>query len=686
MDKNYTIYQRLQKVISGKNIDVPKNTNTYRITQNNDVIDTASTESEYKMKILQAKQQKLLNAQWIKANYDIDNQSLAGLNDVKLMYRDCDLMDGYPEIGTALDIFAEESTFINDNGYMINVSSKSDRVKSILQDLFVNRLSINTTLPMFCRSMCKYGNTFVLLKIDNQNGVTGWKQLPVYEIERYENGMLYPYSTVSPLNMNNTDNLNTVEDTKFVWITQPNALAYQNFQIAHFRLLYDSQFLPYGVSILHKARRHFRMLSMMEDMMLIYRLDRSVERRVFKVNVGAIDEADVPAYIQEIANNFKRTPIIDPLTGQVDTRKNLMNQMEDFFIPVREDNTSSPIETLSAGQNLTAMDDIKYIQNKILTALRVPKSFLNFEESQGDGKNLSLMDVRFTRTVNRIQQALLMELNKIAIIHLYLLGFTDELTNFTLTMNNPSSQAEMLELENLAKKVTTAKDAVSDPGGGIPLTSLSWAWKHIFKWSDKEIQQNLDEIRLEAALAAELQKTTQIIKKTGLFDNVDNIYGEPGAEYSETSTDGGEENGGIEGGGVSGGMPIGGGDLDFGDEGADEEIGNEGEMDMDNAVEEDNNMNAEDNTDVTPNLGEMFLRNVEKKRLNEEKILKKRMVEKTSHYNDLLFQRLIDKLSKKQNESKNETTNVPVYSKAFFINEELDTMSRELGNFTEKLN
>lgn len=686
MEKKYTIYQKLQKVLSGNISNATRiDGNTYNIKQNNDVIATTSSEAEYKMKILQAKQQKLLNAQWVKANYDIDNQSLAGLNDVKLMYRDCDLMDGYPEIGTALDIFAEESTYIGDKGFMVNISSKSDRVKSILQDLFVNRLSINTTLPMYCRSMCKYGNTFVLLKMDNENGIMGWKQLPVYEMERYENGMLYPYSTATPINLNNTKSVeNTVDNTTFVWASQPNTLAYRNFQVAHFRLLYDSLFLPYGVSILHKARRHFRMLSMMEDMMLIYRLDRSIERRVFKINVGAIDEADVPAYVQDIANNFKRTPIIDPLTGQVDTRKNLMNQMEDFFIPVRDDNASTPIETLSAGQNLTAMDDIKYIQNKIVTALRVPKSFLNFEEAQGDGKNLSLMDVRFTRTVNRIQQALLMELNKIAIIHLYLLGFTDELTNFTLTMNNPSSQAEMLELENLAKKVTTAKDAVSDPGGGIPLTSLTWAWKHIFKWSDKEIRQNLEEIRLETALAGELQKTLQIIKKTGIFDSVDNIYGEPGAEYSETQ--GAEDENGMEGSpSGGGGMPVGGGDLDFGDEGMQDEIGNEGEMDMNAATDEDNAVNDENNASEpdaspAPNLGEMLMSSIEKKTLNEQQKIKKELVEKAKKYSDYYFKRMIDRLAKRKIDEENKDLNVPMFNKAFFINEELDNIAKQLNN------
>ena len=683
-EEKYTIFQRLQRVLSSDNTQRNYTTNDYSIVSPRDnVIATANSQEEYQKKLLQAKQQALLGKQWIKANYDITNQSLAGLNDVKLMYRDADLMTNFPEISAALDIVTEESTFIKEDT-MVNISSRSDRVKNILEDLFVNRLSIHTMLPMICRSMCKYGNTFMLLNIDGKNGVLGWKQLPVYEMERWENGQNSPYAT--PIANLNTIDENVAQDTKFVWVGQNEYIPYRNWQVAHFRLLYDSIYLPYGASFLNSARRHFRMLSMMEDMMLIYRLDRSIERRVFKINVGAIDADDVQAYVQEIANNFKRTPIVDPLTGQIDLRKSFMNVTEDFFIPTRDENASSPIETLQGAQNLTAMDDIKFVQNKVLTALRVPKSFLNFEESTGDGKNLSLLDVRFTRTVNRIQQALLMELNKIAVIHLYLNGFQDELNNFTLTMNNPSSQAEMLELENLAKKITTAKDAVSDPGGGLPLTSMMWAWKHIFKWSDKEIKQNLEELRLETALSAELQKTMQIIKKTGLFDGVDNIYGEPGAEYSEQGAEGEEGNdmGGSPAGG--GGAPIGGGDLDFGDEGEDmgEEMGAEGEMDMDMAAQEngatDLSQGGNEDNAPEPNLADSIMRNMRRNILNEKKRVSANLMERSKHYSDLLSERLL-----KQEKEKKDVKKTEIYDKAFFLNEEMNNLKGQLEKMNENM-
>ena len=679
----YTVFQRLGSVFAGDAIrtDFMKDSNVYQI-KHNDVIDTAQSPEEYQMKKLQAKQQTLIAKQWKKATYDINNQTLAGLNEIKLMYRDSDLMDGFPEIGTALDIFSEEACVTSEQGFMVNVNSKSDRIKSILNDLFVNRLSINIILPMICRAMCKYGNNYMLLNIDKDNGIMGWKQLPVYEMERYENGTAYPYSPAPSVSLNTVDETK-VEDTKFVWVGQTEYIPYRSWQIAHFRLLYDSQFLPYGVSVLNKARRHFRMLSMMEDMMLIYRLDRSIERRIFKINVGAIDTEDVPAYVQEIANNFKRTPIIDPMTGQIDLRKNIMCNTEDFFIPVRDSSEPSPIETLPAGQNLTAMDDIKFIQNKLFTALRVPKSFLNFEETTGDGKNLSLMDVRFTRTTNRIQQALLMELNKIAMIHLFLLGFTDEITDFTLTMNNPSSQAEMLELENLAKKITTAKDAVSDPGGGIPLTSMTWAWRHIMKWSDKEIQRNLEEIRLEFALAAELTKTSQIIKRTKLFDPVDNIYGESGAEYSEGNPN---EEGGPDGGapGGGGGMPIGGGDMDFGDEapGDDMEQGSEGEMPMEDAANEDmGNMDANDpNGGAIPPMGESVSKKLKLLTEIKQEKYRQEMKNKSQHYMDILCERLLQKTIDKENESK-QIPKVDFDNKILLINEEMTKTIEQLRKY-----
>jgi hypothetical protein len=389
-------------------------------------------------------------------------------------------------------------------------------------------------------------------------------------MSRVENGANVGYGGAS-VNAPLSSNPNNV---KFVWEGHNESEPYQSWQVAHFRLIKDSLYLPYGVSWLNGARRHWRMLSMMEDAMMLYRLERSIERRIFKVNVGLIDDADVPGFLQEFMNTVKRAPIIDASTGQIDLRKNFLDVSADYVIPVRPGQDPTSIDTLQSAQNQTSMEDIEYIENKILSILRVPKSFLNFQEAQGKGQNLSLMDIRFNRTVNAVQQALLMELNKIAIIHLYLLGFSDELTNFTLSLNNPSNQIEMVELENLTKRIAAASSALAEQGGGIPLMSWHQVQREIMGKTDEEISTILNEIRIEAALANELQMTPQIIEKTGMFDKADRLYGKPGAKYQQQ----GEQEGGP--GGMGGGAPMGGMDLG-GDFGGDlEGLGEPGTDDM----------------------------------------------------------------------------------------------------------
>lgn len=325
---------------------------------------------------------------------------------------------------------------------------------------------------------------------------------------------------------------------------------------------------------------------------------------------------------------------------------------QDVFIPVRDPAAPTPIETLSAAQNLTALDDIKYVQNKVFTALRIPKSFLNFEESAGNGQNLALEDVRFTRTVNRIQQAFLMELTKVAMIHLHLLGFEDDLTNFSLSMNNPSTQAEQLEIDNITKKIGAVQTAVADPGNGIPIMSLSRALKEIMKWSEKDIQDNFEEIRLEKAIANELQMTNQIIKRTGIFDTVDRIYGEPGAQYQENQG-GGEGDDGMGGGGAP---PMGGGGGDFGggldDIGGPEDDGGdlsgaEGDMPIDAAAGGDMN-----GGDAAPPM----------EAINNRKPL----------------------LVEVRNNTKLKQERPKIYDDSFLINEEFNEMIKSLNQFIDE--
>ena len=843
MARNYTIFHNIDRAFSGNWTpeEHGPRINSYDMsTAEKGVLYRTTNKDDYESKKLELQQNAYLRERWIKANVDLSVTAYAGLNNVKLMYRDADLMDSFPEIGASLDIVAEESTITSDKGMVVNVYSKSDRIKSILEDLFVNRLNIQVTAPMVVRAMCKYGNQFMLLDIDNKLGVKGWKQLPVFNVERIENGVANPYSKgMQTIATQNTDTSDVDTSTKFVWVDDNSGqVPFRNWQVAHFRLLTNSLYLPYGCivgesrieteyghkqirdinigdkvwtfnisskerelsevtmkmnkgekdvyyvgtdhhaikgtsdhklltynqvedslaykeikdleisdllvvnnelkdhnltewfstekitkieyvgksetfditvanensnffangivthncSYLNAARRHWRMLSLMEDMMLIYRLERSIERRVYKIYVGAIDDADVQAYVENIANNFKRTPIIDPMTGQIDLRKNILSVDQDIFIPVRDQNAPTPIDTLSAAQNLTAMDDIKFVQNKVCTALRIPKTFLNFEQAEGNGNNLALEDIRFTRTVNRIQQAFLMELTKVASIHLYLLGFTDDLTNFNLTMNNPSTQAEQLEIENVQKKISAARDAISDPGNGIPIMSQTRALKEIMKWSEKEIRDNLEEIRLEKGIAAELEKTSQIIKRTGLFDTVDRMYGEPGAEYQEDLQQQGNSigGGGLGGavGGASGGLP-----GDFGN-GLDDLGSPEGEENGDIAGAEGSEPTAEmgENQTNDMNGGNESENNPMESHRNRKPIINeakqkayRRAIKNSEKKADQLFSQYLRHLDKVNENKKQETSieKADIYDKSLMINEEFSKM---LSGLDKKLN
>ncbi len=587
-----TRWQKLTDVLINTGNGSPANatrTATYSLTplttqSQNEILYSTNSKEDRDRVLAQMKQQKLMSYMWAKTGYDTAMEQAVGANQVRVMYRDADLMAAWPEIGAALDILAEEATTTNAKGKILNIYSKSERIKSILEDLFYNRLDIPIWLQTIVHETAKYGNEFMFLNLDLNEGVKGWRELPVHQMRRLENGMDNVYGSGM---FNSTFTQLQPDEVKFVWEGHNEDKPFKNWMIAHFRLITDSIFLPYGCSWLNKARRHWRMLSMMEDAMLLYRLERSIERRVFKVNVGAIDDQDVPAFIQEFMNTVKRAPIIDPQTGQIDLRKNFLDVSADYVIPVRNGQDPTSIDTLSSAQNATAMDDMEYMEKKILAALRVPKTFLNFTESQGKAQNLSLTDIRFNRTVNTIQKAIIMELNKIAIIHLYLLGFEDELTNFTLTLNNPSNQIEMMELENLNKRLAAAQTALAEQGGGIPIMSWHQVQREIMGRTDPEIADTLNEIRLEAALAIEIQRTAEIIKQTHLFDKVDRIFGEPGAKYSATppGQDGGM--GGLGGGGGAPAPMMGddfGGDLDgLGEPGEDAEGdigGDEGGADL----------------------------------------------------------------------------------------------------------
>ena len=357
---------------------------------------------------------------------------------------------------------------------------------------------------------------------------------------------------------------------------------------------------------------------------------------------------------------------------------------QDYFIPVRDENAPTPIDTLPGASNLDQISDIMYLQRKLFTALRVPKQFLNFDEAQGEGKNLSLQDVRFSRTINRIQQAMLAELNKIAIIHLYLLGFEDDLDNFTLTLNNPSTQAEMLKTEQLQMKMSLFKDAVSDAGNGFAPMSMTRAHREILGWSDDEIKQDLLEQRIEKAASAELENTSNVIKYTGMFDKVDTIYGD--IEVARSGSAGGGDSSGDDsgGGGSAGGGGFGGGSLDFGgdegsEEGADEEFTPEeggDELGGDEGSEEVF-------SDEGGEPGELSESIFKKSKLISERIKNKTLVPKNTKTNTNKFDNLIKSVDK-SNDKTIMSERIKIYDKSLKVNEDINDIIKDIDRMLDE--
>ena len=546
-NQNLTIWQRLSKTF-GPNSLLGQDLPTYSLDKK-ELLKTTNKQ-EYEREKLQAQQSFYLSGQWAKIENNLYTQAIYYEPTRLAAFYDYESMEFTPEISTALDIYAEESTTPDQDGYILQIYSESKRVKGILTDLFNNVLDINTNLQMWTRNTCKYGDNFVYLKLDPEKGIVGCMQLPNIEIERLERGMAAKAinAEVDPKE----------KGLRFNW--KVKNMEFNSWEVAHFRLLGDDRKLPYGTSMLEKARRIWKQLLLSEDAMLIYRTSRAPERRVFKVFVGNMDDKDVEAYVQRVANKFKRDQIVDNKTGNVDLRFNQMAVDQDYFVPVRDVAQTMPIETLPGAQNLSEIADIEYIQKKLVTALRVPKAYLGFEEVVGDGKNLSLQDIRFARTINKIQKAMIAEMNKIAIIHLFILGFEDDLQNFTLGLTNPSKQADLLMIDVWKEKVLLYKDLVSEIPNTLSPTSATWAKKHIFGFSDEDIKLDTQQQRLERAVAAELANTATIITHTGMFDVVDRLY-----KTKSGSTENPPAGGEAPSGGGGGGGSFGGGSLpDFG--------------------------------------------------------------------------------------------------------------------------
>ena len=400
-------------------------------------------------------------------------QSMAYQQVRREVFRDYDAMDNDPILASALDIYADESTLKNEFGDVMLIHSDNEKVQDILNNLFYDILNVEFNLWPWVRNMCKYGDFFLGLEVAEGKGIVNVTPHSVYNTERLER--------TDPTNPNSV---------KFKITEDPNGKEeYENFEIAHFRLLADTNWLPYGKSMIENGRRLWKQLSLMEDAMLIHRIMRAPEKRVFKIDIGNIPPTEVDNYMQRIINKMKKVPFVDRNTGDYNLKYNMQNLTEDFYLPVRGGDSGTSIDNL-AGMEYTSIEDIDYLKNKMFAALKIPRAYLGYEENVNGKATLAAEDVRFARTIERIQRTVVSELSKIAIVHLYAQGIQDsEMTNFNLSLVNPSTIYEQEKVNLWSEKVRLAQDIQ-----GLNMLSKDWVYENIFKLSGGE--QDTQRVRM----------------------------------------------------------------------------------------------------------------------------------------------------------------------------------------------
>ena len=403
------------------------------------------------------------------------------------LYSDYEAMDHDPIIASALDIISDETTTRNEYGDVLKVNSSNENVRKVLHNLFYDVLNVEFNLATWVRNMCKYGDFYLKMEVSEKFGVYNVIPLSTYEVVREEgtdpDNPSYTRFTMDPNGLA-SGATNTIRRDQFTL---------ENYEVAHFRLLTDSNYLPYGRSYLEPSRKVFKQLMLMEDAMLIHRIMRAPEKRIFYVNVGSIESSQIETFMKQTMNKMKKTPHIDQATGDYNMKFNVQNMTEDFYIPVRNNDTSTRIDT-TKGLDYDGTTDIEYLKNKMMAALKIPKPFLGYEEGVEGKSTLAGMDIRFARTVERVQRIVESELTKIALVHLYSQGFDDEdLIDFKLELTVPSIIYEQEKIELFTSKTAVAQQMIDGK-----IMSKDWVYENVFGLSPDQYEGEKDQQIVEA--------------------------------------------------------------------------------------------------------------------------------------------------------------------------------------------
>lgn len=380
-------------------------------------------------------------------------------------------------VNRALDIISDESSQTNDENDVLTIDSNNEKIYDCLKTLFFDKLSINTELWSILKETIKMGDNFYEITLDVKDGMAEGirriKYLDPSKIEIHEkDGRVdyYVYKMQAPKNKSVV-----LEQRLFPW------------QIAHFKIE-DKETKPYGKSLLFSGIRSFERLVATEDIFLTYVISRTPSRRVFKIDVGGLPQLEAQRAIREMRDSYRSQQVIDA-DGNLNQISSILSITSDIFIPVREGQNGTTIETLQGdgmnmNQNMTFLDNFK---NDLIASFNIPAEYIGLEgKAQADrSTTLSQKDIKFGRFIERIQQQIIKTLYKIATLELFFNGFKkDELQDFTLELTPPSTTKEISETGLLETKINLMSTMQ-----GLNVFPTNWLFKRVLRLSDKEIAE-----------------------------------------------------------------------------------------------------------------------------------------------------------------------------------------------------
>ena len=442
----------------------------------------------------------------------------------KERYKEFEVMDDYPEVAAAYDIYADDTTQKNLRGERWQIVHDNQLVVEEIKELF-KTIRLDRFYWDICRNTYKYGDSYIELVVDLNNPNRGVQRIKILNpnyLVRVENefGYLTDFLQEIP-NKNEWD----AYGMQAANMANKSYITLDKNQIVHFRLhTSDPVYYPYGKGIAASARTVFRSLKLMEDAMLIYRLARAPERRIFYIDTGNLPATKAEMFVERLKEKFKKEKYYHSSKGNIDSRYNPMSADEDFFVPIKG-KSGTKIDTLQGAQNLGEVDDVKYFRDKLLAVLKVPKDYMVEKDKSPERKaNLSQLDVKFARVILRGQRCVEVGLESVAKRHLKLKGFPDsDISELRIDLPDPSDTVLKRRLDADSLKASVVSQVM-----GTGLFSMEKIYKDYYEMSDSEIEEMKEQMKEEQAEQAAQQQEMGMGMGMGMEEGAGGMEPAPG--------------------------------------------------------------------------------------------------------------------------------------------------------------